>query len=161
MAQLSNATLQTIEAGQSAIFTTSFITPQEIGIILPNADTSSLYLRGIIPNRGFLPRFCGCGWRDFFAEFYASFSANVQIPTGGTVGEISVAIALNGEPLQTGTMIVTPTAVETLDNISTQVFVPIPRGGFGSLSVENTGTEAIEMQNANLTVFLPGSNFVR
>lgn len=159
MAQLSNPTIQTIEAGQNAVFTSSFITPQEFGIILPNSDTSSLFLRGVWVPRRFLG--CGCGWRDFFAEFYASFSANIQIPSGGTVGEISVAITVNGEPIQTSRMIATPAAVEEFANISTQVFVPIPRGSVESLAVENTSDQAIQMQNANLTVFMPGSQLVR
>lgn len=153
MAQLSNAALQTIEPGRSAVFTSAFIAPQELGLILPNADTSSLFLRGLPIPRSMFGR---CGWRDFFAEFYASFSANIQIPTGGTAGEISVAISVNGQPIPTSIMIVTPAAVQVFDNVSTQIFVPIPRGAVESVSVDNVSTQAIEMQNANLTVFLPG-----
>ena len=46
------------------------------------------------------------------ARYLASFSGNIQIPTGGTVGEISVAIAIDGEILESTRMIVTPAAVE-------------------------------------------------
>lgn len=33
------------------------------------------------------------------ARFLVSYSGNIQIPTGGTVGEISLAIAVDGEPM--------------------------------------------------------------
>jgi len=151
MAQISAPALQTIEAGQNAVFTATFISPSELGIILPNTDSSSLYLRGV-----FRPQFntCGCN-RNFFTDFYASFSANVQIPTGGTVDEIAVAISINGEPIQTSIMRTNPAAVEEFANISTQVYIPIPKGTVQSISVENIGAQAIDMQNANLTVFMP------
>lgn len=150
MAQLSANALQIVPAGQSAVFTNTFITPQEFGVILPRPDNNGLYLRGTI---GRCTPKC---WRDFFAEFYASFSANVQIPTGGTVEEISLAISQDGQPLPSGIMIVNPAAVEEFDNVSVQVFVPVPRGGIETITVDNTSTQDIGLQNANLTVFMPG-----
>lgn len=153
MAQATANTLQTINAGQNAIFTSTFITPQEYGIILPNANDNAIYLRGL-PIRS---RLCGCCMRDFFSEFYASFSANIAIPTGGTVEAISIALTVDGDPIPASTMIVTPAAVEEFQNISTQIFVPIPKGSLGSLAVENISTQAIELQNANLTVFMPSN----
>lgn len=41
----------------------------------------------------------------------APFGGNIAIATGGTVTPISVAIAINGEPLPATTMTVTPAAV--------------------------------------------------
>ena len=82
----------------------------------------------------------------------ASFSGNIQIPTGGTVGEISVAIAIDGEILESTRMIVTPAAVENFFNVSAQVYVDIPCGCCLTLAVQNTSDQAIEVQNANFIV---------
>ena len=84
------------------------------------------------------------------ARFLVSFSGNIQIPTGGTVEAISVAIAVDGEPLQSTRMIVTPAALENMWNVSSQVYVDAPRGCCVSVAVENTSTQSIEVANANL-----------
>lgn len=148
MAQLSNNGPVTIDAGQSLTFTNVFVAPSELGIMLPNADNNGLYLRGLPARRLFR-----C-MRDFFSEYYASFSANVEIPTGGTVESVSVAISVDGNPIPTSTMIATPAAVEEYSNISTQVFVPIPIYSTGLVTITNTSTQAITLQNANLTIFM-------
>ena len=46
------------------------------------------------------------------ARFQVTFGGNIAIPTGGTVGPISLAISLNGEPVVETTMSSTPAAVE-------------------------------------------------
>jgi hypothetical protein len=46
------------------------------------------------------------------ARFKVTFGGNIAIPTGGTVGPISLAIAIDGEAVPATTMIVTPAAVE-------------------------------------------------
>ena len=38
------------------------------------------------------------------------FGANISIPTGGTVEAISIALAVDGEPLSSAVAIVTPAA---------------------------------------------------
>jgi molybdopterin-binding protein len=68
------------------------------------------------------------------------------------VGEISVAIAIEGEPLASATAIVTPAAVEEFFNVFTAVFVEVPRGCCLTVAVENTSADAINVQNANLIV---------
>ena len=86
------------------------------------------------------------------ARYLVAFSGNIQIPTGGTVGEISVAIAIDGEILESTRMIVTPAAVENFFNVSAQVYVDIPCGCCLTLAVQNTSDQAIEVQNANFIV---------
>lgn len=150
MAQVSNGASQIIAPNRNAVFTNTFIAPQEFGAILPTANQDGLYLRGISPRR-----IIGC-IQDFFVQYYASFSGNIAVPTGGTAKEISIAITVNGEPIPTGIMITTPAAVEELDSVSTQIFVPIPRGCCQNIGIENLSTQDIELQNANLTVFKGG-----
>jgi hypothetical protein len=49
-------------------------------------------------------------------------------------------------------MIVTPAAVEQYFNISSNVFIDVPRGCCITISVKNTSTIPVELQNANLIV---------
>ena len=86
------------------------------------------------------------------ARYMVAFSGNIQIPTGGTVEEISVAIAVDGEPLLATQMIVTPAAVDELFNVSSQTYIDVPCNCCITVSVENTSEQAIEVQNANLIV---------
>lgn len=86
------------------------------------------------------------------ARFLVSYSGNIQIPTGGTVEAISLAIAIDGEPLQSTRMIVTPAAAENLFNVSAQVYVDVPCGCCSAIAVQNTSGQTIEVQNSNLIV---------
>ena len=86
------------------------------------------------------------------ARFLVSYSGNIQIPTGGTVQAISLAIAIDGEPLQSTRMIVTPAAVENLFNVSAQAYVDVPCGCCSTIAVQNTSGQTIEVQNSNLIV---------
>lgn len=86
------------------------------------------------------------------ARYKISFSANVAIPTGGTVGPISLAIAINGEGVGPATMISTPAAVETYNNVATGLFIDVPVTCCSTISVVNLTDEDISVQNANLIV---------
>ena len=86
------------------------------------------------------------------ARFKVSFGGNIAIPTGGTVEEISLAISISGEPVASTTMISTPTAVESYDNVYSSVFLDIPKGCCAQISVRNTSGQAISIQNANLII---------
>ena len=86
------------------------------------------------------------------ARFRVTFGGNVAIPTGGTVGPITVAIGINGEPVQTSEMIVTPAAVNEYFNVYRSMFLDVPRGCCSQVSVENLTEGSILVQNANLTI---------
>lgn len=86
------------------------------------------------------------------ARYRVSFGANIAIPTGGTVEPISVAIALDGEPLASTFMISTPAAVEEYNSVSRDTFIDIPRGCCSTISVKNINPQEINVQNANLVV---------
>jgi hypothetical protein len=86
------------------------------------------------------------------ARFKVTFGGNIAIPTGGTVGPIQLAIAINGEAVPSTTMIVTPAAVENYFNVFSAIFVDVPRGCCVTVSVQNTTEAAINVQNANLIV---------
>ena len=86
------------------------------------------------------------------ARFKVSFGGNIAIPTGGTVEAISLAISIDGEPIATTTMTVTPAAVEEFWNVFSAIFVEVPRGCCASIGVRNISTQPIDVQNANLIV---------
>ena len=86
------------------------------------------------------------------ARFLVNFSGNIAVPTGATVGPVSLAIAINGEPVATSTMISTPAAVEEYNNVSSGIFLDVPVGCCSQISVENTSATAVNVQNANLMI---------
>ena len=86
------------------------------------------------------------------ARYKVSFGGNIAVPTGGTVEAISLAIAVDGEAIASTTMTVTPAAVENFFNLFGALYLDIPRGCCSQISVRNTSTQAIDVQNANLIV---------
>lgn len=86
------------------------------------------------------------------ARYKVSFGGNIAVPTGGTVEAISIALALEGEGIASSTMIVTPAAVEEYFNVFGSMFIDVPRGCCLTVSVKNTSTQSILVQNANLIV---------
>lgn len=87
------------------------------------------------------------------ARYKISFGANIGIPTGGTVGPIQLAIGLDGEAVQSTTMIATPAAVEEYFNVFSAIYVDVPKGCCYTVSVKNTTEDTtISVQNANLIV---------
>ena len=86
------------------------------------------------------------------ARFKVSFGGNIAIPTGGTVGPISVALAVGGESLTSATAIVTPAAVENYFNVFVAAFIEVPRGCCVTVAVKNASTQAVSIANSNLIV---------
>ena len=136
MAEFTANALQTVEENQYVLFTETPICPT----------------RGIVHRDGSgIVRVSGNSSQGR-ARYLVSFSGIIQIPTGGTVGEISVAIAIDGEALASTEMIVTPAAVENFFNVSAQSYIDVTCGCCSTISVQNTSDQAIEVQNANLIV---------
>ena len=87
------------------------------------------------------------------ARFFITFSGNVALPADAeATSPIVYAIAVNGEPIGTSTMISTPGAVEEFNSVSTSLFIDVAQGCCAQVSVENAGTTESDMQNANLIV---------
>ena len=86
------------------------------------------------------------------ARFKITFGGNIAVPDGGTPGPISLAMAIDGETVPSTTMIVTPTAAETFFNVFSAIFVDVPRGNSVTISVKNTGTASLDVENANLII---------
>lgn len=134
MAEYTAVALQTVAAGADVALTETAVNGSNC--ITHREESGIVKLRGIT--------------NQCRARFLVSYSGNIQIPTGGTVGEISLALAVDGEPLQSARMIVTPAAVENFFNVSTQAYIDVPRGCCSTVAVQNTSAQAIEVQNSNL-----------
>lgn len=151
MAEFSANAYQTVAPGQNVILTSSFLAQFERRYMLHRDDTPGVLLRGFTPYR----EMGCCCLRDDYSEYFALFGANVNIPEGGTVGQIALALTVNGEVMPLSTMIATPAAAEDFTSVSTQLLIPIPRWCCQSVAVENIGDTEIGVQNANLTILLP------
>lgn len=86
------------------------------------------------------------------ARFKVSFGGNIAIPTGGTLGPVSVALAIGGESLTSATAIVTPAAVENYFNVFVAAFIEVPRGCCVTVALKNTSSQAASIANCNLIV---------
>lgn len=128
--------LQTVNANQNVQFTDK-VTCGSCSIV--HRDGS-----GLITLRG--------NTNQCRARFRVSFGGNIAIPTGGTAGPISLALAIEGEAIGPTTMIVTPTVVESFFNVHSSIFVEVPKGCCLTIAVENITDQAILVQNANLIV---------
>lgn len=134
--ELTANAIQTVADGANVIFTDT--------VVCGNCSIMHRDGSGLVTLRG-LTNQCR-------ARFRVSFGGNIALPAGGTVGPISLAIAVNGEPVATTTMISTPTAVEEFNNVFSAIFLDVPRGCCSQISVRNTSDQEIEVQNANLII---------
>lgn len=121
--------LQTVEINQNVLFTDD-VACGNCSII--HRDGSGLVtLRGVT--------------NQCRARFKVTFGGNIALPTGGTVGPISLAITLDGEPIPSTTMTVTPAAVEQFNNVFSAIFVDVPRGCCLTIGVRNISTGAVDV----------------
>ena len=86
------------------------------------------------------------------ARFRISFNGNIAVPTGETVGAVSLAISLCGEAIPVTTMITTPAAVNEYFNVSASTFIDVHSGCCVKAAIKNTSTIPVSVQNANLIV---------
>ena len=128
--------VQTVATGQNILYTDTVVAGNQC--ILHREGSGIVKLRGLTSQ---------CR-----ARFKITFNGNIAIPTSGTVGAISAAIAISGEPVAATNMIVTPAAGENYFNIASVTFVDVPSGCCTDISVKNTSTQNILVQNANLII---------
>lgn len=148
--EYSNNAVQTVNPGESVIFTNSPV-PCSRGLVRHRDDTGNFLLKGNV-------RRSSCGCCPATATYLVDFGANVAIPTGGTVGEIDLAITVDGGTIPTTEMSVTPAAVEEFFNVSDATIIPIWRGCCQTLTVRNISGQPILVRNANIIFSRPDLN---
>ena len=148
MAEFVNNDIQLVNTNQPVVLRTSI--PCNKGYVFHRNESGIITLRGIVNN----PNAC-------FARYQVTFNGNIALAEGNTVGPVSIALALDGEPILTSKAIVTPAAVDEYFNVTSTAVITIPKGCCLNISVENTSESAtpattpapqINVQNANLTV---------
>ena len=128
--------VQTVATGQNILYTDTVVAGNQC--ILHREGSGIVKLRGLT--------------NQCRARFKITFNGNIAIPTSGTVVAISAAIAISGEPVAATNMIVTPAAGENYFNIASVTFVDVPSGCCTDISVKNTSTQDILVQNANFII---------
>ena len=136
MAEFTNANIVTVAAGQNVPLTETAVNSKPC--IVHREGAGKVTLRGLT--------------NQCKARFRVSFGGNIAIPTGGTVGAITAAMAINGEPLTSAVATVTPAAVENYFNIFVSANVDVPKGCCLTVAMKNTSTQAVNFANSNMTV---------
>lgn len=136
MAEFSATYIQQVAANANAVFTETPVAPKPC--IVHREGSGIITLRG--------------NTNQCYARYLVVFGGNIAIPTGGTVGEISIAISVNGEAIGPSTATVTPAAVENFFNVSAFAYVEVPRNCCVNIGVKNVNTQTIELSNANIAV---------
>ena len=149
-AEFSANALQTVASNGSVIFTESPI-PCNRGLVYHRDESGIFRLASPSVIKGCaVMRRCCCADMPT-ANYEVAFHANIQIPTGGTVEAISLAIAIDGEIDPSSIMTITPAAVQELGNVGADIIVAVPQiCRCSSVSIRNISTQAIEVQNANI-----------
>ena len=143
---------QTVESNQAVTFTAG-PTPCNRGLIFHRGESGNFLLANNAPR----DCGCGCGRRIFETVYAVSFHANIAIPEDGEAEEIQLSITIDGDADPSSTMRVTPTATDEFWNVGAEILVSVPSlCGCESVSVRNTGTQAILVQNANIVFTYEG-----
>ena len=129
------STIQQVAAGQNAILDTDVIKSRCV-----SHRTGS----GLICVEN-----SGCDCRP--ARYKVFVKANISIPTGGTVGPISLGIALNGEIVQSSIATVTPAAAGDEFSVATEEIINAGKCPV-NIAVRNPNTETIQISDLTVIV---------
>lgn len=130
MIELTNATVQTVTAGQSVVYTSTAV----MGGCAERHREGSSQVTLTKPGR-----------------YLVGFSGNIAIPSDGTAGEISLALTYDGEIIGGSSMRITPAAVEEYGNVSTQHYVDVYCGCCVNVAVQNTSGVSVLVESPNIT----------
>lgn len=144
MAEFSANAVQTVNPGETIVFTDAPV-PCNKGLVRHRDGTGNFLLSGRT----------GCPCKRS-ANYFVDFGANIAVPTGETVGEISVAFTVDGATVPATQMAVTPAAVEEYFNVSRAANVQIFAGCCESFSIRNTSAIPILVENANVVFSYKG-----
>lgn len=137
MAEYTATALQQVALNQDVLFTDTAVCSNN-NSILHRSGSGLVTLRGITTQ---------CR-----ARFKVTFGANIAVPATETVKPTSLAIAINGEPVLSTTMIATPAAVGQFFNVGRSIYIDVPSGCCIQVSIKNITEGSVSVQNANLIV---------
>lgn len=139
MAEFVTSATQTVAAGQNVLFAGT--------AVCGNCNIMHRTGSGVVALRG-SNNPCNT------ARYKVTFGGNITVAAGGTVGPVSVAITLNGEPLYSSIRTVTPAAIGDLFGVFAAEIISVPHNCCLTIAVENVSDPAtpIDVANANLIV---------
>ena len=129
------STIQQVAAGQNAVLDTDVIRSRCVS----HRTGSGLIC---VDNSG-----CDCKP----ARYKVFVKANISIPTGGTVGPISLGIALNGEIVQSSIATVTPAATGDEFSVATEEIINAGKCPV-NIAVRNPNTQTIQISDLTVIV---------
>lgn len=145
-AEYSANAAQVVPVNGSVIFTESPV-PCNCGYIYHRDDTGLFRLANRFTRQNIMQN-----WRRN-TRYVVAFHANIAVPEDEEIPEdgISLAIAVDGDVDPSSTMIFLPAAIEDLGNVGAGIVVTVPcMCTCSSVSVRNTSTIPITVQNANI-----------
>ena len=140
--------IQTLQPGAAAQLETAIGCNK--GLVIHRPGSGILTLRGRVNNP--------CAQ---FARYRVAYDGNIAVPTGGTAGEIQLALAIGGEVVPTSIAAATPAAVDQYWNVNGFAIIDVPTGCCYTVSVENasvstdpatTPASALNLRNLNVEV---------
>lgn len=142
--------VQTINPGETAVFTTTVV-PCDKGYVRHSDGTANFLLSGWVPLSN-----CNCPcYVAPSAEYLVDFGGNIAVSTGGTAGQIALALAIDGSTIGYSEMDATPAAVEEFFNIGRAVTVPVFNGCCQTVTVRNISDQPIDLKNASIRITRP------
>lgn len=140
---------QTLQPGQAAILENIRPCNKCPQNVVHDNLTPNLLLRGIVRNP------C-CNAR---AQYDVTFSGNIALAEGATVGEIQLALSVNGFVRPLTIAAATPAAVGDYWHVSGEATIDVPAGSDDDVAVVNASvgetpatTPAIDVRNLNVKV---------
>ena len=130
MAEFVYNEIQLVQPGAAAVLDTAIGCNK--GLVMHRPGSGIITLRGIVNNP--------CAR---FARYRVAYDGNIAVPTDTTVGEIQLALAIDGEIIQTSIAAATPAAVENYWNVNGFAIIDIPVGCCYTVSVRNASVSAI------------------
>lgn len=149
--ELGYAAEQTVQPGAGAILETIRGCMKCPKNVLHENMSPNATLRGIVRNAC-----CNAS-----AQYDVSFDGNIAVPTDGTVGEIQLALSVNGYIRPLTIAAATPTAVESFWHVGGSTTVDVPAGCCTDVAVVNasvsptpatTPAPAIVVRNLNMKI---------
>ena len=144
MAEYGYNEVQTVQPGAACILQDIRPCNKCPQLVVHDNQTPNLILRGIVKN------VCGCNPR---AQYTVAFAGNIAVTTGGTVGEIQLALSVNGFVRPLTIAAATPAAVEEFWHVGGDTTIDVPMGCCTDVALVNASTgTAIDVRNLNVKV---------
>lgn len=141
MPKFGNNASQTLAVGAPAVLENLIPCNRRPQRVIHENMTPNITLRGIVNN-------CSDS-----AQYNVRFSGNIAVAAGGTVGEIGLALSVDGFTYPLTYAAATPAAIGDLWHVSGDETISVPAGCCKSVSVINASADtAITVQNLGVVV---------